>query len=320
MSEILQFSLFGNEQDCEQEKSRSSRAVRPASRSALLETAALLTMSVICGPNTSEPFAKSDPSGAWARTFGGFLQQRMDGTFEEYSGSLPTLGIAWRGALYELATQELPINGSASALWPTPRANCKTGPSSAPKRQGSEDLQTAVLWSTPAAQDSKNSTLPPSQVKRDTLPGDIIRELWATPTAGAKGMTSCNTGRPPGEKHQPGPPGADKRELGDPVRGGCGRSGRRRDGQEPENGHLWERRTAQSGLGGLFDGISSRLDAQRWPAPKGQKQFDWEPPRTGYGIPDRAPRLTGDGNAVVPQQFYPVLAFIAAYERGELDP
>lgn len=65
----------------------------------------------------------------------------------------------------------------------------------------------------------------------------------------------------------------------------------------------------------MLDGISARLDAQRWPAAKGQPQFDWEPPRTGFGIPDRAKRLMGDGNAVVPEQFYPVMALIAEYER-----
>jgi hypothetical protein len=31
-------------------------------------------------------------------------------------------------------------------------------------------------WPTPAAQDGKNSTLPPSQEHRDTLPGQLIRQ------------------------------------------------------------------------------------------------------------------------------------------------
>jgi len=35
--------------------------------------------------------------------------------------------------------------------------------------------QVAKMWTTPAAQDAKNATLPPSQGVRDTLPGDIIR-------------------------------------------------------------------------------------------------------------------------------------------------
>ena len=244
MSETLQYSLFESGQASAPESSTSSRVVHPANRSALLETARVLTTSVICGPNTSASLAKLGPDGAWQKTSGGFSQMTMDGTFEEYSGSLPTLGIVWRGELFELSTQERPTSESASALWPTPlamdalppksqkaltreamdvrpgrtspanlrdvvnveeggaiwptpRAQMSKGPSETATRQGSADLQTAVLWSTPAEQDSKNSTLPPSQVKRDTLPGDILRELWATPTAGAKGMTSCNTDRPP---------------------------------------------------------------------------------------------------------------------------
>lgn len=36
--------------------------------------------------------------------------------------------------------------------------------------------QMAELWSTPAAQDSKNAALPESQAIRDTLPGDLIRQ------------------------------------------------------------------------------------------------------------------------------------------------
>lgn len=38
------------------------------------------------------------------------------------------------------------------------------------------DLNDSVLlWSTPAAQDAKNTTLPPSQEMRDTLPGDLLK-------------------------------------------------------------------------------------------------------------------------------------------------
>ncbi len=39
------------------------------------------------------------------------------------------------------------------------------------------------LWPTPAAQDGKNATLPPSQRERDTLPGAVLRTMWTTPTA-----------------------------------------------------------------------------------------------------------------------------------------
>ncbi|MCL6594008.1 MAG: hypothetical protein K6T31_08540, partial [Alicyclobacillus sp.] len=57
--------------------------------------------------------------------------------------------------------------------WPTPHGNCHTGAGEHGK--GGANLQTAVMWSTPAAQDAKNATLPASQAERDTLAGDMIR-------------------------------------------------------------------------------------------------------------------------------------------------
>ena len=73
-------------------------------------------------------------------------------------------------------------------------------------------------------------------------------------------------------------------------------------GRTPEYvaGEWW---TAQSGLGGMVDGFSYWLD---------------EPtiPRIATGIPDRVNRLKCLGNAVVPQQFYPVFQAIADIERG----
>ena len=68
--------------------------------------------------------------------------------------------------------------------------------------------------------------------------------------------------------------------------------------------------TAQPRLGGVLDGISARLDGHRWPAPLGQPQYDWEPPRVATGIKNRTHRLKALGNAVVPQQVYPIFEAI----------
>ena len=67
-------------------------------------------------------------------------------------------------------------------------------------------------------------------------------------------------------------------------------------------------RTTQSCLGGMADGISTWMDGY----------WDVEPdiPRIAKGIPNRVERLKGLGNAVVPQQFYPVLKAIADVERS----
>jgi len=65
--------------------------------------------------------------------------------------------------------------------------------------------------------------------------------------------------------------------------------------------------SAEPGLGGVADGLPGWVDGY----------WDIEPdiPRTAQGIPHRVDRLKALGNAVVPQQFYPVFAAIAEVER-----
>lgn len=51
-----------------------------------------------------------------------------------------------------------------------------------------------------------------------------------------------------------------------------------------------------------------------WPALMGEPQFDYEPPRTCTKLPNRAARLKGLGNSVVPAQAYPFFEAIAIME------
>ena len=85
-------------------------------------------------------------------------------------------------------------------------------------------------------------------------------------------------------------------------------------GGTPEHGG-GERRAAQPGLGGVDDGLSAWMDRGMsapgyWmPEPDGV-------PRITQKREHRSDRLKCLGNAVVPQQFYPVFQAIADIERG----
>lgn len=72
--------------------------------------------------------------------------------------------------------------GKETDIWPTPTAQDykRRGPNS--RQQGLPE-QVVKMYNTPTAQDAKNSTLPPSQARRKSLVGDIVREKFATPQA-----------------------------------------------------------------------------------------------------------------------------------------
>lgn len=61
-------------------------------------------------------------------------------------------------------------------LWPTPKAHLR-GDCPSERMRRSPDLSAAVkTYNTPTAQDAKNSTLPASQIGRDSLVGDVMWE------------------------------------------------------------------------------------------------------------------------------------------------
>ena len=100
-----------------------------------------------------------------------------------------------------------------------------------------------------------------------------------------------------------------------------GRQGheRRENGAEPADGHASGRHGAQPGVGGAAHGAARRLDFPGWPAGRGAYQHPWEPPRTvppgAYPAKERNERIRMLGNAVVPQQAYPLFAAIAEIEE-----
>lgn len=89
---------------------------------------------------------------------------------------------------------------------------------------------------------------------------------------------------------------------------GDGRGAAWRGRAKPAN----RRGATESGMGQPTHGLPGRL-AGRWPAAPGDPQAAWEAPRTVTGgMPERAAKLKALGNAVVPQQAYPIFAAIAA--------
>lgn len=93
------------------------------------------------------------------------------------------------------------------------------------------------------------------------------------------------------------------RELQETEKTGRGWDDHRNRTEEHEPG---ERQAAQSGLGGVADGLPGWVDGY----------WDIEPaiPRIASGVNNRCDRIKALGNAVVPQQFYPIFKAISDIE------
>ena len=116
----LQQMTFLDEPDCK--GSLVFRGGSLASRTAVQESAKLLVTNVIYGPNSGELLAKLDRRGLWLKMFGDFYQVRMDGSFSEFSETLPTWGTMWAGGLRAQPQLAPSIDVSGWRLLPTPIA------------------------------------------------------------------------------------------------------------------------------------------------------------------------------------------------------
>ncbi len=145
-----------------------------------------------------ESLARFDPVTSSWRT----AQHSLFEDSTECLQTLPRWGTTRAGELFQLPTLELYTRENESGYsLPTPTvclAPNKNANTKGPKTilEAATDPKWKTLWPTPTAQGSKNSTLPPSQKDRDSIPGKLIRDrvIWPTPTTPSGGGNWGGTG------------------------------------------------------------------------------------------------------------------------------
>lgn len=231
--------------------------------------------------------------------------------------------------LFQLALSEPDIEDTESQLWATPTAQDykRRGPNS--NQQGLPEQ--VRMYNTPTAQDAKKQYTAAESNEEgftgwrcdegnicDTTSGRLSN--GSSESVGGQGTQEQESKRPDSNVSDSDNRSRDVRRDGEfptikeTERAGSNIGGR---AQKHETG---ERRTAESVLGGVVDGLPAWMDRDLdflinhyW---------DDEPdiPRIAAGIEHRVDRLKCLGNAVVPQQFYPIfkaIAEIAEQTKGE---
>lgn len=141
---------------------------------------ALMVREAACGQKSSVLLTKYDRQSCSWRT----AQQSLLEDSTVYSETWPSWGSMRNGVCF-LRPQSVPrtfvLDGGASreTLLPTPTATtAKQGIGS--KAGGASAgrpllARAALMWPTPTVNDAKNSTLPPSQIRHDNIPGAMLR-------------------------------------------------------------------------------------------------------------------------------------------------
>ena len=100
-----------------------------------------------------------------------------DEDLSAFSLTLPKWGLMRDGVLSELVMLEHRTAANDAGSWPTPRANDVEKRWNFDITNPRNGLPAAAKrWPTPTVNDSKNCTLPPSQVKHDNIPWALLRD------------------------------------------------------------------------------------------------------------------------------------------------
>jgi hypothetical protein len=178
---------FIEEQELRGGDSLAFQGASLASRIRLQDCVKHLVMNVICGRSTGESLAKLDQSGLWLRMYGDYCQAKMDGSFEEFSGTLPIWGMMLDGVVTELPMSEQFIPEKGSALLPTLVAS-DCGPA-------------AIIGKNDTFKKNKSGTL--RKVNQNGTDGSLglTRTLRLLPTMTANDWKGCARNRHIGSKN-----------------------------------------------------------------------------------------------------------------------
>jgi hypothetical protein len=125
-----------------------------------------------CGERWRGWLAKYDPDSCSWKTAQCLLEEGLVKSLEIW----PRWGLMRDGECWEQPTLVPHTKGTGSGSWPTPTVCGNYNRKGLSKTSG-DGLATAVKkWPTPTVNDSKNSTLPPSQIKHDNIPGAMLRD------------------------------------------------------------------------------------------------------------------------------------------------
>lgn len=272
------------------------------------------------------------PTWIVAENVPGLISSELDGVLRD----LDAEGYAWQTLVYPASAVGAPHIRERVFIVAHAKGSSRANEQSITDAGRPMERTSASASSGTERRDSAEGTTQHQRIERDSSPdmadaaergircGRASR-ITGQPAQSDQGDVADASGPGREEWHTPTEPDdaghATRRDTEDVADATCERQHRtgraRRRRPEPTDGSSGR---AQSRMGREHHGLPAGLDGHRWPAGPGQAQYEWEAPRTTQErIPNRAARLKALGNAVVPQQAYPIFAAIAAVEAGLAD-